>query len=106
LASGALTCRVGADRKRHGSPARATADRSSFAALVSTRAARCDSRAQPATATLYFRRGQSIQPNGWRVWPGVILVRTPGCYAIQVDGLKFSSVIVIRVHVLAAWPYY
>jgi hypothetical protein len=55
---------------------------------------------------LYLRRGQSIQPNGWRVWPGVILVRTPGCYALQVDGISFSHVIVIRVHALAPWPYY
>jgi hypothetical protein len=54
---------------------------------------------------LYLRRGQSIQPNGWRVWPGLILVRTPGCYALQVDGISFSHVIVIRVHALAPWPY-
>jgi hypothetical protein len=51
---------------------------------------------------LYQRRGQAVQPNGWRVWPGLILVRTPGCYALQVDGLTFSRVIVIRVHSLAA----
>ncbi len=48
---------------------------------------------------LYQRRGQSVQPNGWRVWPGLLLVRAPGCYALQVDGLSFSSVIVVRVHV-------
>ena len=46
---------------------------------------------------LYQRRGQGVQPNGWRVWPGVILVRAPGCYALQIDGTTFSSVIVIRV---------
>jgi hypothetical protein len=51
---------------------------------------------------LYQPGGQSIHPNGWRVWPGLILVRTPGCYALQIDGLAFSSVIVIRVHALAA----
>ena len=55
---------------------------------------------------LYQRRGQSIQPNGWRVWPSLILVHTSGCYALQVDGISFSHVIVIRVHVLAPWPYY
>ncbi len=47
---------------------------------------------------LYQRRGQSVQPNGWRVWPSLLLVRSPGCYALQVDGLSFSRVIVIRVH--------
>ena len=49
--------------------------------------------------SLYQRRGQGVQPNGWRVWPGAVLVRTPGCYALQVDGTSFSSVIVIRVHI-------
>lgn len=48
---------------------------------------------------LYQRRGQGVQPNGWRGWPGALLVRTPGCYALQVDGTSFSTVIVIRVHV-------
>ena len=47
---------------------------------------------------LYQRRGQSIQPNGWRVWPSLILVHTAGCYALQIDGIGFSHVIVIRVH--------
>jgi hypothetical protein len=48
---------------------------------------------------LYQRVGQGVQPNGWRVWPGSLLVRSPGCYALQVDGTSFSSVIAIRVHV-------
>jgi hypothetical protein len=47
---------------------------------------------------LYQRRGQSVQPNGWRAWPGSLLVRAPGCYALQIDGMSFSSVIVVRVH--------
>jgi hypothetical protein len=55
---------------------------------------------------LYQRRGQSIQPNGWRVWPSLILVHAPGCYALQIDGISFSHVIVIHVHALAPWPYY
>jgi len=46
---------------------------------------------------IYQRRGQGVQPNGWRVWGGALLVRKPGCYGLQVDGLTFSSVIVIRV---------
>jgi hypothetical protein len=48
---------------------------------------------------LYQRRGQGVQPNGWRVWGATLWVRTPGCYALQVDGAAFSSVIVVRVHV-------
>jgi hypothetical protein len=46
---------------------------------------------------IYQRRGQGVQPNGWRVWGGTLLVRKPGCYGLQVDGLSFSNVIVIRV---------
>ena len=55
---------------------------------------------------IYQRRSQSVQPNGWRVWPGTLLVRTPGCYGLQIDGTTFSSVIVIRVHARVPWPYY
>lgn len=47
---------------------------------------------------IHQRRGVSVQPNGWRAWPALLLVRAPGCYALQVDGLSFSRVIVIRVH--------
>ena len=107
LASRVLTLRVGADKKRHGSPALATRVRS----LI--RGARIDAPGELRFArstgdrlpALQARRGQAVQPNGWRVWPGLILVRTPGCYALQVDGLNFSRVIVIRVHALATWPY-
>jgi hypothetical protein len=53
---------------------------------------------------LYERRGQNVQPNGWRVWPGLLLARSPGCYALQIDGTAFSRVIVIRVHTASSWP--
>jgi hypothetical protein len=33
---------------------------------------------------------------GWREWPGGTYLRTPGCYAWQVDGTDFSHVIVFR----------
>jgi hypothetical protein len=46
---------------------------------------------------LYERRGEGAQPNGWRAWPSLLLVRTAGCYGLQVDGMSFSNVIVIRV---------
>jgi hypothetical protein len=52
----------------------------------------------PQRRSLYQRRGQSVQPNGWRVWGATLWVRTPGCYALQVDGTSFSNVIVVRVH--------
>jgi hypothetical protein len=33
---------------------------------------------------------------GWRQWPGGTDLRTPGCYAWQVDGTDFSHVIVFK----------
>lgn len=35
--------------------------------------------------------------SGWREVPYFTFVRTPGCYALQVDGLTFSTVIVVRL---------
>jgi hypothetical protein len=35
-------------------------------------------------------------PAGWREWPGATYLRTPGCYAWQVDGTDFSTVIVFQ----------
>jgi hypothetical protein len=32
--------------------------------------------------------------DGWRTWPGGTWLRTPGCYAWQIDGTDFSNVIV------------
>lgn len=32
--------------------------------------------------------------DGWRTWPGATWLRTPGCYAWQIDGTSFSEVIV------------
>jgi len=34
--------------------------------------------------------------NGWREWPGGTYTRSFGCYAWQVDGTSFSSVIVFK----------
>jgi hypothetical protein len=48
---------------------------------------------------LYQARGAGKQPNGWRVWPGAMLVHAAGCYGLQIDGTTFSHVIVVRVHV-------
>jgi hypothetical protein len=37
------------------------------------------------------------EPSGAREWPSFTRVRTPGCYAYQVDGTNFSDVIVFSV---------
>ena len=34
--------------------------------------------------------------DGWREWPGGTLVRTPGCYAWQIDGTDFSNIVVFQ----------
>ena len=41
-------------------------------------------------------RATGTQPNGWRAWPSLTLVRALGCYAYQIDGATFSRIIVIR----------
>ncbi len=39
---------------------------------------------------------------GWREAPGGLWVRTPGCYAWQVDGLSFSEIITLELCIRAA----
>lgn len=36
------------------------------------------------------------EPPGWREWPSYTRLRAGGCYAYQVDGTSFSTVIVFR----------
>jgi hypothetical protein len=36
------------------------------------------------------------EPAGWREWPSYTRLRGGGCYAYQVDGTSFSTVIVFR----------
>ncbi|MDQ3854865.1 MAG: hypothetical protein M3281_00550 [Chloroflexota bacterium] len=36
----------------------------------------------------------SLTTHGWNSWATLVGVHAPGCYAIQVDGLNFSEVIV------------
>jgi hypothetical protein len=38
----------------------------------------------------------SAEPTGWREWPSYTRLRVGGCYAYQVDGVSFSTVIVFR----------
>ena len=35
-------------------------------------------------------------PDGWREWPGGTYLRTPGCYAWQIDGADFSDVVIFE----------
>jgi hypothetical protein len=34
--------------------------------------------------------------SAWRVWPSATYIATPGCYALQIDGLGFTEVITIQ----------
>src|SRR5258708_2529209 len=43
----------------------------------------------------------SNSPSGWRIWPSFTYIATPGCYAWQVDGRRFSEVITIQALQLA-----
>lgn len=36
-------------------------------------------------------------PDGWRALPSETLVRVPGCFAWQVDGLDFQEIVVFKV---------
>jgi hypothetical protein len=51
----------------------------------------------PTVAPLVVPPGPTINgAEGWREAPGGLWVRTPGCYAWQVDGLTFSEVIIVQ----------
>ena len=51
----------------------------------------------PTVAPLVVPPGPTLNGGGgWRTAPGGLWVRTPGCYAWQVDGLDFSEIITVR----------
>jgi len=51
----------------------------------------------PAVAPLVVPPGPTLNGGqGWREAPGGLWVKTPGCYAWQVDGLTFSEVIIVQ----------
>jgi hypothetical protein len=51
----------------------------------------------PVAAPLVVPPGPTLNSGlGYRTVPGGLFVKTPGCYAWQVDGLTFSEIIVIR----------
>ena len=52
---------------------------------------------RPGVAPLVVPPGPTVNSGeGWREAPGGLWVRTPGCYAWQVDGLTFSEVIIVH----------
>jgi hypothetical protein len=88
--------------------------RASYRGLVLIRAARIDGARTPVglakvygqhLSELRFRTGESNGARGrveglpgrYRFLVSSAGFRAPGCYAFQIDGLSFSSVIVIRV---------
>ena len=51
----------------------------------------------PVVAPLVVPPGRTVNSGeGWREAPGGLWVRSPGCYAWQVDGLAFSEVIIVH----------
>lgn len=51
----------------------------------------------PIIAPLVVPPGPTLNGgNGWRTAPGGTWVKSPGCYAWQVDGLTFSEIVVVR----------
>jgi hypothetical protein len=51
----------------------------------------------PTVAPLVVPPGPTLNSFfGWRTVPGGLWVKSPGCYAWQVDGVGFSEIIVVR----------
>ncbi len=51
----------------------------------------------PTVAPLVVPPGPTLNgTGGWREAPGGLWVKTPGCYAWQVDGLTFSEIIIVH----------
>lgn len=42
---------------------------------------------------------QNASATGWRNWPSATLLKTPGCYAWQIDGTTFSTVVVFKAKI-------
>jgi hypothetical protein len=52
----------------------------------------------PALTEMQFPPGPpaSTTGGGWRNWPSATLLKTPGCYAWQIDGTNFSTIVVFK----------
>jgi hypothetical protein len=49
-------------------------------------------------ATLFVPSGPAVNGEaGWREFPYFTFVKSPGCYAWQVDGRTFSEIVVVRM---------
>jgi hypothetical protein len=57
--------------------------------------------AHPALPELQFAPGRSLNPSvtRWRNWPSETLLKAPGCYAWQIDGTTFSTVVVFKAKI-------
>jgi hypothetical protein len=49
------------------------------------------------TADLRIGPEDGLSPSGVRDWPSYTVVRAPGCYGYQIDGLEFTPTIVFEV---------
>jgi hypothetical protein len=54
----------------------------------------------PSLTDPYLEAGPTANgKNGFREWPGATWIRTPGCYAWQIDGMDFSYSIIFQAKV-------
>jgi hypothetical protein len=55
----------------------------------------------PALPEMQFppRPPKSISATGWRDWPSATLLKAPGCYAWQIDGTTFSTMVVFNAEI-------
>jgi hypothetical protein len=52
---------------------------------------------RPFEAMQFPARGSTARVGSYRFWGLLVWATTPGCYALQVDGLSFSHVVVVRI---------
>jgi hypothetical protein len=55
----------------------------------------------PALPEMQFPPGppENVSATGWRNWPSATLLKAPGCYAWQIDGTTFSTVVVFNAEI-------
>jgi len=57
---------------------------------------------RPFAAMRFPPRGSTARVGAYRHWGLLVWAATPGCYAMQIDGLALSHVVVLRVEFAAA----
>jgi hypothetical protein len=57
--------------------------------------------AEPAAELRLLEPGarSPLEEPGWREWPSYTGIAQPGCYAYQVDGTSFSSIVIFEARV-------